>query len=60
MNDCVYLKTTDKATGTNDCFDHPSYQYFCNNRRKEIIPCISCKPDKCKKYESTNKRRNKR
>lgn len=50
MYDCKHLQATQK---NDDTFDHPSYHYFCKQKEKEILPCITCKLGRCNIYEST-------
>ena len=42
---CPYFSVEDTTPWHGDIFDHPDYKYFClkNNKKKEIIPSISCK-----------------
>jgi hypothetical protein len=49
-NECKYLKIEDVTLWHGDVFDHPSYEYYCTKKNKDLpFGIFQC--HKCTKYD---------
>ena len=47
--DCKYLRIEDITPWHGDVFDHPSYDYYCEEKCQKLLGTFGC--SYCDKYE---------